>query len=223
MSGVSGAIHIGQQPSANSVPVVISSDQGPVTVTISSAVTVTGGGSSTVSISSGTLAERYFNATFATLTRSTTAAYAINTSISNSSIAVSVTALSATVVNSNNAPFFISSVIVDTNDTALAAACQLRAYLFNSDPTANSGVGAGDAATYSNKRAGYIGSMVGYFQAFSDGGKARLVPEVGSYIMAFPVTSSQNVYIQYQTLTAFTPSSSNSTLIGTVSGVQGST
>jgi hypothetical protein len=98
---------------------------------------------------------------------------------------------------------------------------KVRAYLYNSDPTASTGVGGGDNAAFSNKRAGFIGCLSGTFRAFSDGGKARLVPEEGSYIVSPPTSGAKTIFIQYQALMAFTPSANSTTLIGTIEGFQG--
>lgn len=165
---------------------------------------------------------RYFSAAFTTLTRpANVTAYAANQSISDNATAGSVTALSATVSDQNDDPVCITDILLDTTDTGLAAGVQVRAFLFNSDPTASTGVGAGNGAAYSNKRAGFIGSCSGTFRAFSDGGKARLVPDEGSYIITKPVSGGATIYIQYQTLGAFTPSANSTTIIGTARGFQG--
>ena len=163
-----------------------------------------------------------FSAVFSTLTRpANTTAYLANQSISDNATAGSVTALSASPSDTNDDPICITEILVDTNDTGLAAGIQIRAWLYNSDPTANSGVGGGNGATFSNKRAGFIGSCSGTFRAFSDGGKARLVPDEGSYIVSVPTSGAKTIFIQYQTLAGFTPSAVSTTLIGTARGFQG--
>jgi hypothetical protein len=165
---------------------------------------------------------RMFEAAFTTLTRPANATpYSANDSISNNATAASVTALSATPGDTSNDPLCITEVLMATTDTGLGAGVQIRAWLYNSDPTASTGVGGGDNAAFSNKQAGFIGSCSGTFRAFSDGGKARLVPDEGSYIVSTPLSGGTTVYIQYQTLGAFTPSASSTTLIGTVRGFQG--
>ena len=164
---------------------------------------------------------RAFSVAFTTLTRpANVTAYSANDSISDNATAGSVSALVATPSDTNDDPLLITSLIVDTNDTGLAAGTQLRAFLYNSDPTASSGVGAGDNAAFSNKRAGFIGTMVGTFIAFSDGGKARLVPSEGNFIIAKPSAGGTSLWVQYQTLGAFTPSANSTTLIGTLNGEQ---
>lgn len=162
-----------------------------------------------------------FNAVITTLTRpADTNAYAVNDSISNSTTAGSVTALSCSAADANDQPVCISELLLDTTDTGLAAGVSVRAWLYNSDPTASSGVGAGDNAAFSNKRAGFIGTMSGSFRAFSDGGKARLVPDEGGYIIANPSSGGVTIWVQYQTLTAFTPLS-GSTISGRLKGFLG--
>lgn len=165
---------------------------------------------------------RLISAAFTTLTRpANTTAYSANDSISDNATPASVSALPATVSDINDAPLILTELLLDTTDTGLAAAVQVRAYLFNSDPTASSGVQGGDNTAYSNKRAGFIGSMSGTFRAFFDGGKARLVPDEGSYIVTKPQSGGQQLWIQFQTLGAFTPSANSTTIAATVRGFQG--
>lgn len=184
---------------------------------IAGSLTVTAPSSAPIPVKS-----RYVNAVTTTLTRpANTTAYSANDSISDNATAGSVTALSATVSDNIGDPICLTEILVDTTDTGLAAAISIRAYLFDADPTANTGVGAGDNAAYSQKRAGFLGSMSGTFRPFSDGGKARLTPDEGSYIIANPASGAETVYIQYQTLGAFTPSGSSTTLIGRIKGFQG--
>lgn len=169
-----------------------------------------------------TVETRYFSAAFSTLTRpANVTVYTANDSISDNATAASVSALSATVANTNDDPLCITELLIDTTDTGLASGVQVRAYLFNSDPTASTGVGAGDNAAYSQKRAGFIGSMSGTFRAFSDGGKARLVPDEGSFIVTKPSSGGKTVWVQFQTLGPFTPSANSTTIIATARGFQG--
>lgn len=165
---------------------------------------------------------KLFDAPFIRLTRpANTTAYSANDSISDSATAGSVTALIAQVADAPDQPLCIEEVIVDTEDTGLAAAIQIRAHIFRSDPTLNSGVGAGDNSAWSQKKAGWVGSLSGTFIAFSDGGRARLVPDVGSYIICKPYDGSGKLWVQYQTLGAFTPSANSTTLLGAVKGFSG--
>lgn len=166
-------------------------------------------------------ASRAFSATFTTNTRpANQTAYAANDSISNHGTAGSVTALTATVSDVNDAPVTITNIEVATTDTGLGNGVTIRAYLFNSDPTANSGVGGGDNAAYSQKQAGLVATYIGTFHANSDGGKAFLAPEdTGPPVL--PVSSGgKALWIQYQTLGAFTPSANSTTLIGIARGYQ---
>lgn len=171
-----------------------------------------------------------FVATFSTLTRpANTTAYTAADSISDNATAGSVTALSATVSDVNDDPIFISDILVQSTDTGLAGK-KLRAYLFNADPTASTGVGAGDNATYSQKMNGYIGSFMGWMETgFSDGTVGRLVPcfnetnftQAGGYVVAKPTSGAKTLYIQYQAVEAFTPSANSTTIIGKARGWQG--
>jgi hypothetical protein len=162
-----------------------------------------------------------FNAAFSTLTRpANTTAYTDGDSVSNNATAGSVTALSATVASANDKPVEIQDLLLHSTDTGVIGAT-FRAYLYNSDPTASSGVVGGDNAAFSNKKAGFIGSLVGEFRGFSDGAVARLVPEGGGIIVTKPTSGAQTLFVQYQTLNDFTPSANSTTFIGTLRGLQG--
>jgi hypothetical protein len=176
-----------------------------------------------------------FSAAFTTLTRpANTTAYTAGNSISNNATAGSVTALSATVSDTNNDPVTLTELLIASTDTGLAGK-RIRAYLFNSDPTANSGVGGGNGAAYSQKQAGYIGSMSGVLEAgFSDGTVGRLVPTyadgaaagtpnaaAGGFIVTNPTSGAKTIYVQDQAIDAFTPSANSTTIIGTARGFQG--
>lgn len=176
------------------------------------------------------MSPRAFTATFTTLTRpANTTAYAAADSISDNATAGSVTALSASVSDTNDDPITITEILVSSTDTGLAGK-KLRAYLFNSNPTSNSGVGGGDNAAYSQKVAGYIGSFMGYMETgFSDGTVGRLVPTfnetnytpAGGFVVAVPTSGAKTLYIQYQAVEAFTPSANSTTIIGKAKGYQG--
>lgn len=165
--------------------------------------------------------ERFFATVFSTLTRpANTTAYTANDSISDNATAGSVTALSATVSDTNDDPICLERIRVVSTDTGLANK-NVRVWLFNSDPTASTGVGAGDNAAYSNKMAGFVGTMSGTFRAMSDGSVACLVPDEGSRIICNPSTGAKLIYIQFQTLSDFTPSANSTTLIARAEGFQG--
>jgi hypothetical protein len=181
------------------------------------------------------LSNLVFSAAFSTLTRpANTTAYAAGDSISDNATAGSVTALSATISDVNDDPIFISEILINSTDTGLAGK-RIRAYLYNSDPTASTGVGGGDNAAFANKKAGYIGSFSGVLETgFSDGAVGRLVPAfndtttapsqnapAGGFIVTKPTSGAKTLFIQYQTLDAFTPSANSTTIIGTARGWQG--
>ncbi len=175
------------------------------------------------------LSNRVFSVAFSTLTRpANTTAYTAADSISDNATAGSVTALSATISDVNDDPIFISEILISSTDTGLAGK-KLRAYLFNSDPTASTGVGGGDNAAYSQKKAGYIGAFMGYLETgFSDGTVGRLVPsfnetnlsQAGGFVLTKPTSGAKTLYIQYQAVEAFTPSANSTTIIGTARGWQ---
>jgi hypothetical protein len=177
------------------------------------------------------LSNRVFGVAFATLTRpANTTAYTAADSISDNATAGSVTALvSGNISDTNDDPIFISSIHVTSTDTGLAGK-KLRAYIFNTDPTASSGVGGGDNAAYSQKMAGYLGSFMGWMETgFSDGSVGRLVPcynetnftQAGGFIVVPPKSGAKTLYIQYQAVEGFTPSANSTTIIGTARGWQG--
>lgn len=164
-----------------------------------------------------------FSAAGATLTRpANTTAYAAGDSISDNSTAGSVTALSITVADVADQPVAINEIVLATTDTGLAAGVPVEVELFNSDPTASSGVGAGDNAAYSQKQAGWVGRFQGTFNAFSDGGRAVCVPADGQgVLLTKPVSGGTTIWYQIKTLGGFTPSSNSTTIIPTVKGWQG--
>lgn len=175
-----------------------------------------------------------FAAAFTTLTRPANAtSYTKGDSISNSATAASVTALSATVSDTNNHPVTVTEILVTSSDTGLGGK-RLRANIFNADPTTSTGVGAGDNAAYSNKRAGYVGSFAGIMEAFSDGSAGRLVPSMndgatsptpyaaaGGHVVTLPSSGGKLLYIQFIAGDDFTPSASSTTITATARGFQG--
>lgn len=165
---------------------------------------------------------RYVDAAFTQLVRQNNVTpYSPLDSISNNATPVSVTALVASVSDVNDDPVCLTEILLDTNDTGLAAGTQVRVHLYRSDPTANSGVVGGDNLQFSNKRAGAIGTMSGTFRPYADGGKARLVPDEGSYIITAPGSSALSLWVQHQALTGFTPSANGTTIDTRVKGFQG--
>lgn len=163
---------------------------------------------------------RAINAVFTTLTRpANTTSYLANESISDNATAGSVTALSATVSDTNDAPVAVTSIELDTSDTGLGGV-SVRAWVYNSNPTASAGVGGGDNAAFSNKKAGLVATFVGTLHAMSDGAKGFLAPEDTGPPVLPPTSGARTLFIQYQTLGAFTPSANSTTLIGTARGYQ---
>lgn len=168
--------------------------------------------------------ERLIDVAATTLTRpANVTPYSSGDSISNNATAGSVTALPATVSDVNDSPVAINAIRVHTTDTGIGAnGQQIRVYAYNSDPTASSGVLGGDNAAFSNKGAGFIGTFVGVFKAFSDGGVAICLPEDGQEeVIAIPETGGKRIWLQYQILSSPTPSANSTTLIGHVLGRQG--
>lgn len=166
---------------------------------------------------------KHFNVAGTTLTRpANTTAYAANDSISDNGTAGSVTALPVTVSDTNDAPVDLTEILLDTTDTGVAGV-QIRLHVFNSDPTASSGVGGGDNAAWSNKKAGWLGSYTGTMVAFSDGCKGTLVSDGAAVRIANVESGGQRLWYQLQTLGAFTPSANSTTFIPRFKGYQGRT
>jgi len=151
----------------------------------------------------------------ATTTRPANATpYAALDSISNNATAGSVTATStnALAFSANDLVSFSTVLLVSTDTGPGTAGAIIRLHLFNSDPTAASGVVGGDNAAWSNKQAGWLGSMSGIMRLFSDGSRGVLVPDEPLEGLA-PATGAQNFWYQLQTMTAFTPSANSTTFI----------
>ncbi|MGE5148605.1 MAG: hypothetical protein ACM3II_00670, partial [Rhodospirillaceae bacterium] len=103
----------------------------------------------------------------AALTRpANTTAYSAGDAVSNNATAASVTSIGFPASDVNNAPLLLTHLELLSTDTGPATAgATFEVWLFNSDPTANSGVGGGDNAAFSQKQAGFIGRMQGTFIA----------------------------------------------------------
>jgi hypothetical protein len=169
----------------------------------------------------GKVKSKFFAAVASAMTRpANTTAYAANDAVSNNGTAGSVTAIALTVSDVNDDLVTLERIRILSTDTGVAGKT-FRVWLFNSDPTSSSGVGGGDNAAWSQKQAGFIGSMTGLFRAFSDGSGAVCVPDEGSRIITKPVSGGTTVYALLQTLDAFTPSANSTTFTLTAEGFQG--
>lgn len=176
------------------------------------------------------IAPHFIQAAFTQLVRpGNVTPYGAGESISNHGTAGSVVALvSAPLSVANDDPVRLQELLVVTSDTGLAGK-RLRAILYNSDPTASSGVGAGDNAAFANKHAGYVGSMTGTLEAgFSDGAVGRLIPtfnasndpQAGAFILAKPASGAKTFWIQYQAVDTFTPSANSTTIDAAIRAFQ---
>lgn len=151
-----------------------------------------------------------------------TTAYAAGDAVSNNATAASVTPISFAASDAVNAPVTLTHLELLSTDTGLAAAgATFEAWLFNADPTANSGIGGGDNAAFSQKQAGFIGRMSGTFIAASDGSMAILTPVEGSFLPTTPAAGGVAIHALLKTLTAFTPSANSTTFTATLKGFQG--
>lgn len=148
-------------------------------------------------------------------------AYTALDSISNNATAASVTANSVSLSDTNDHPIDISEILLATTDTGPGtAAIQIRVHLFNSDPTASTGVVGGDNAAWSNKQAGWVGSFSGTMRAFSDGSRGIMVADEGTLRLISPVSGAKTLFWQLETLGAFTPSANSTTFTPTFKGFQ---
>lgn len=151
-----------------------------------------------------------------------TTAYIAGDAVSNNASAGSVTPIAFAASDLADAPIMLTHLQLLSNDTGPASAgASFEAWLFNADPTANSGVGGGDNAAFSQKQAGFIGRMQGTFVAASDGSIAILTPLDGSFVPARPLSAGVTIYALLKTLTGFTPSANSTTFTATLRGVQG--
>ena len=167
---------------------------------------------------------RFIVASGTALTRpANTTAYSAGDSISNSATAGSVTANSITVSDVADQPVTVEAVTLTTADTGPGAAgATFDLHLFDSDPTASSGVGAGDNAAWTQKRAGWVGKLSGTFFSMSDGSVARLVPSSGdNRIITTPVSGAMTLYWQLVAVTGWTPSANSTTFTPTFEGFFG--
>lgn len=138
-----------------------------------------------------------------------TTAYAVGNAVANSTTAGSVTALSFTIADVNNAPAIISRARLYTSDTGVVtpqAAFRLLLFAASSVTVAH-----GDGASFSTSGvASFIGSLTGSMvHAFTDGTMAFLTSEDGPYIITTPVASGTTIIGFLQALTAFTPQSAS--------------
>lgn len=156
-----------------------------------------------------------------TVTRpANTTAYAANDAVSDNATAGSVTPITFTLADFNDMPLTLTRCRIHTTDTGFVAA-SFAIYLYQTDPTASSGVVGGDNAAFSTKKGTFIGRMSGAFRTFSDGAVCCLTPDEGGYIIAMPTTGAKTIFGLLQTLSAATPSANSTTFIPTLEGFQG--
>jgi hypothetical protein len=171
--------------------------------------------------------DRLISAAGTTLTRpANTTPYTAGDSISDNATAGSVTALSVTVSDTNDAPVSITEIELDTNDTGLAAGGVVDVFVYNSDPTASSGIVAGDNAAFSVKKAGFRARFRGTFTAFSDGGKATCRPVDGDSVpmpmaIVLPGSGAKTLWYVFKAVTGFNPSANSTTIATRLKGFQG--
>lgn len=170
------------------------------------------------------------NAATAGLRQANTTAYSINDAVSNHATAGSVVAFSFTASEAVDLPISLEALLIRTNDTGPGAASAIfRAWFYQTDPAASTGIVGGDNLTFSTKRGTFLGVMEGTFRAFSDGSVARLapvfIPSVASIpnstrIITKPGAGASTVFCLLQTLTGFNPSASSTVFTPTLEGFQ---
>lgn len=213
-------IPAGSNPNAGQGMLVVGAD--PSALAVALAVD-TGGklliGAGTAEI--GKVIFEYINVAATAMTRpANTTAYAVNDSVSDNGTAGSVTANVVTISDTNDDPVCLTEVLLASTDAGFGSTA-IRIHLFNSDPTASSGVSGGDNAAWSQKQAGWVGSFSGLMRAFSDGSKGRLVPDEGSSIIIGPASGARTIWWQLQTLGTPTPSANSTTFTPRFKGYQG--
>lgn len=150
-----------------------------------------------------------------------TTAYAANDAVSNNGTAGSVTAISFTLADLNDQPISIERMRIASTDTGVKSK-SFRVFLYQSDPTASTGIVGGDNAAFSTKQGAFIGSLVGTFRSeFSDGAVGEFLPEFGSRIISAPTSGARTIFALLQTLEAFTPSANSTTFTCTLEAIQG--
>jgi hypothetical protein len=160
--------------------------------------------------------------TGSTLTRpANTTAYAVGDAISNNATAGSVTAVSFTASDENDSPLIISAILCHTTDTGFKNKVCV-AELFQSDPTASTGIVGGDNAAYSTKKGTSLGTLQGTFEGkHTDGAVARFVPMDGQFMIVPPTSGAKTLYLLVYAADAITPSANSTTLIFTIESQQG--
>ena len=92
-----------------------------------------------------------------------TTAYSAGDAVSNNATAASVAPISFAASDLNNAPLLLTHLELLSADSGPAiAGATFEVWLFNADPTANSGVGGGDNAAFSQKQAGFHRTHAGH-------------------------------------------------------------
>lgn len=146
--------------------------------------------------------------------------YSAGDAVSNHATPGSVVAQTFTMPSNNDEPITVEELLMYSSDTGVGAK-NLRVHLFNSDPTANSGVQGGDNLAWSQKQAGWIGSMVGTMLGAQDGANGRLLPEYGSRIITTPGAGAKTLWWLTQTIDGWTPSGNSTTFTPWAKGFQG--
>lgn len=177
----------GQAAMAASKPVVIASDQTPLTA---------GGLTAVVTATFNRPAD--------------TTAYASGDLIANSTTAGSVTPLSLAAARVNAGTGAIRRVRLSTTKTGLAGTEVFRVHLFKNDPSLSTGIANGDNGAFSVK--GVAAIHLGIFdvtldRVFSDGSKGVAAPIVGSEILFDAGAGTQNIYALIEARGAYTPAS----------------
>jgi hypothetical protein len=138
----------------------------------------------------------------------TTAYAALDAVSDNNVLAASVTPLTFSVSDINDAPVALYRILCRTTDTGPGTAGGgFKLYLFNVRPTS---VVVDNATWLPTSMTGYIGAFTaGSFELFSDGSVGVFAPEKGTMLQTKPGTGTKLVYGLLQTINGFTPLSAS--------------
>lgn len=155
--------------------------------------------------------ERFISPAATTLTRpANTTAYSIGDEVGGVGTAVSLG-------DTNDAPFSIEAIRIDTADTGPGTAtATFECWVYNVTITP-----AADNAAFTSVHTGLVGRFSGTWIATSDGSFVILTPVEGSRRIAKPLAGAKTVNLDFKTLTAWTPSANSTVFNIVVEGFQG--
>ena len=144
----------------------------------------------------------------ATFTRpADTTAYSVGDLVANSTTAASVVPMAFTPGADISRGFSVRRARVSASNTSTTNA-SFRVHLYQTDPSASTGIANGDNGAWSTKVAGYMGSLdVTIDKAFTDAAKGVGVPLIGGEVTGTPAAGALTVYALLEARAAYTPTS----------------